>query len=408
MDHCGGCGQGCNVPNATASCAGGACLLDNCNPGYANCDGNAGNGCETNANTPADCGDAIASGAAVALLSDAWNKYCAAEDDDDHNVLCNRDIAGSSEQYEIKKIGGSGTLQSGDTVAIFSSAWDKYCAAESEDNHVMHCNRDIQGPWEKYIISKVTGSGPINAGDTVSFRSAEWNTYCSAEGSGGHQIHCNAGSVGASERFKLLLNAEPVSGGPGPGTICGDGLCAPGVENCGTCLSDCPCPNGKTCKNSDCATPELPSEPPPPLPNNLAGVVWLHHNVTKWPQTANLSSVTFKGDSICLKYNKSGVWPGVVINKEKNTIVNGNPWIFVYQNGTWYAATWEWLRVNQTCKSADSVAGDHIKQNPLQDFLPVPGATYYFMVSGLARNYPSIKNVKERSNVVKVVWPDGF
>ena len=66
--------------------------------------------------------------------------------------------------------------------------------------------------------------------------------------------------------------------------------------------------------------------------------------------------------------------------------LNGNPWIFVFQDGTWYAATWEWLRFGQTAKSMSSVAGDHIKKAPLQDFHPVSGHVYGFMVSGLARD----------------------
>jgi YD repeat-containing protein len=29
--------------------------------------------------------------------------------------------------------------------------------------------------------------------------------------------------------------------------VCGDGVCKPGAEDCGTCLSDCPCPPGQAC-----------------------------------------------------------------------------------------------------------------------------------------------------------------
>jgi len=190
-----------------------------------------------------------------------------------------------------------------------------------------------------------------------------------------------------------------------PQPICGDGKCAPGVEDCGKCPGDCPCPGGKSCQNNQCkdTQPTNPGNNAKSLPADFSGVVWLHKNVSGWSQTATLSSVTFNGGNICPNYNKSKVWPGVTI---EDTIVNGNPWVFVYQDNTWYAATWEWLRVNQTCKSASSVAGDHIKKNPLKNWLPVPGETYYFMVSGLARD-PNITNVEERSNPVKVVWPGG-
>ncbi len=45
--NCGACGKPCNaLPNATASCAAGNCVLGVCNKGYADCDGNPMNGCE--------------------------------------------------------------------------------------------------------------------------------------------------------------------------------------------------------------------------------------------------------------------------------------------------------------------------------------------------------------------------
>ena len=89
-----------------------------------------------------------------------------------------------------------------------------------------------------------------------------------------------------------------------------------------------------------------------------------------------------------------------------------NPWVFVWVadlghlGGTWYAATWEWMRPGQTCKNRLSVAGDHIKQSPFHPtsgWRPSSGEELYFMVSGLARS--SERNNSERSNVMRVVWP---
>ncbi|MBI5537560.1 MAG: hypothetical protein HY898_32860 [Deltaproteobacteria bacterium] len=48
--HCNSCSTVCNGTNGTATCTNGACGI-NCNPGYGNCDGNLGNGCETNINS---------------------------------------------------------------------------------------------------------------------------------------------------------------------------------------------------------------------------------------------------------------------------------------------------------------------------------------------------------------------
>ena len=48
-NNCGACGRACtSLPNASAMCAGGACTIGMCNANFANCDGQAMNGCEVN------------------------------------------------------------------------------------------------------------------------------------------------------------------------------------------------------------------------------------------------------------------------------------------------------------------------------------------------------------------------
>lgn len=144
-----------------------------------------------------------------------------------------------------------------------------------------------------------------------------------------------------------------------------------------------------------------PSPSPRTVPSDFSGVTWLHTDVSDWKQTAKLREVRVTSSRITLDYDKADVWPG----RKSDPVVNANPWIFVpKEDGSgWYAATWEWMKVGQTTKNRSSVAGDHIKKSPLNDFKPVAGATYGFMVSGLARD--STRNVKERSNVVMVKWP---
>jgi Cys-rich repeat protein len=44
--NCGACGNACRLPNATAACSMGRCTIGMCNPNYADCDGVASNGCE--------------------------------------------------------------------------------------------------------------------------------------------------------------------------------------------------------------------------------------------------------------------------------------------------------------------------------------------------------------------------
>jgi hypothetical protein len=55
--HCGSCGRACSLPNATATCAMGACAVATCAANFSNCDGNATNGCETDTRSAvAHCG----------------------------------------------------------------------------------------------------------------------------------------------------------------------------------------------------------------------------------------------------------------------------------------------------------------------------------------------------------------
>ncbi|MBI5518382.1 MAG: hypothetical protein HY909_31715 [Deltaproteobacteria bacterium] len=49
--HCGRCTNRCAFANAAATCAMGGCALGACNAGFGNCDGMAANGCETDTNS---------------------------------------------------------------------------------------------------------------------------------------------------------------------------------------------------------------------------------------------------------------------------------------------------------------------------------------------------------------------
>jgi hypothetical protein len=56
IDHCGMCGRRCMFANATASCRDGVCRLGACMPGFDNCDSMPGNGCEARIDTVDHCG----------------------------------------------------------------------------------------------------------------------------------------------------------------------------------------------------------------------------------------------------------------------------------------------------------------------------------------------------------------
>jgi hypothetical protein len=57
VNHCGACGTVCAPTNGTGSCTSGVCGVAACNSGYGNCNANPADGCETNTlTTLTDCG----------------------------------------------------------------------------------------------------------------------------------------------------------------------------------------------------------------------------------------------------------------------------------------------------------------------------------------------------------------
>jgi len=56
-NHCGFCNNKCNLAHAQSACSQSMCVVTQCDTGYANCDGNDANGCETNiSNDVGNCG----------------------------------------------------------------------------------------------------------------------------------------------------------------------------------------------------------------------------------------------------------------------------------------------------------------------------------------------------------------
>ncbi|MCC5843645.1 MAG: hypothetical protein JJU05_05275 [Verrucomicrobia bacterium] len=137
---------------------------------------------------------------------------------------------------------------------------------------------------------------------------------------------------------------------------------------------------------------------------SMSGVVWLDANVSGWPITTQLNA-RVSGGSILLPYDKASSWPTARTRASNGSPLVGNVWIFVNRGGTWYAATWDWMRPGQTAKSTSAVrgTGGHIRSAPLNNFTPRSGETYGFMVSTPARS--AERTINQRSNVSLVVWP---
>ena len=138
---------------------------------------------------------------------------------------------------------------------------------------------------------------------------------------------------------------------------------------------------------------------------DATGLKWLHADASNWKVSSTVTSVSVSSTQICINHTKAGGWP-------VRDGLEGNPWIVAQVNGTWYAATYEWLRPGQVCKGLGvpndypniaSALGPHIKVSPLNNWVPKSGETVYFFVSTFAR--AGVRSSDERSNIVKVIWP---
>jgi hypothetical protein len=75
--NCGSCGKACIIPNGVPSCVDSVCKVGSCNPGYADCNGIAKDGCETNIGTDVNnCGACKAPCAIGNATAKCQNKLC--------------------------------------------------------------------------------------------------------------------------------------------------------------------------------------------------------------------------------------------------------------------------------------------------------------------------------------------
>ena len=156
------------------------------------------------------------------------------------------------------------------------------------------------------------------------------------------------------------------------------------------------------------------------------GGVIFTQNISSWPETSRITSVSLSSNGICVDHTKVNVWketfrPGFA---NKDWTVQGSPWLFVPYNGTVYAKPYEHLRVGQKCKlghDQDTLKGviislvAHFKAihlqgqaqrnaiAPFQGWYPRPGDILGFLAS--TSNLKEATQ-EERSDIVWVRIPN--
>jgi hypothetical protein len=128
-------------------------------------------------------------------------------------------------------------------------------------------------------------------------------------------------------------------------------------------------------------------------------------DVQNWAVTSDLNASTTR-IMLNIPYSQANQWPAhPTVKARDGSPMNANAWILDNINGQWYAATFEYLKVNQQSKPLAVItgAGGHITQAPMTSFKGESGKQYAVMVSTFARN--GLRTINERSEIKFITWP---
>jgi hypothetical protein len=149
---------------------------------------------------------------------------------------------------------------------------------------------------------------------------------------------------------------------------------------------------------------------------DLSKVTYTHGpSIANWPITRTLTRVTqgeASPETVCTYFTRqgNGDWPPVDFfgeGAELGTYVEGNQWYFANIKGQWYGVPGEWFRPGVACKygqDASDIGKDSTQDEPMHSWVPKPGELVGYAVSTPARNYPGMKSLDERSQVVLIPW----
>lgn len=171
-NNCGACGQPCAFPGAEGTCAQGVCALLKCDEGFANCDGNDANGCEINAQVSVTncgaCGQACSFPGASALcvggvcqLNQCQEGFADCDGDPkngcESNLQASPDHCGTCEN-QCPEAGGTPSCQAG-KCGVSSCAEGK---GDCDDNASNGCETDLLNDAASCGTCGLT-CGPANA-----------------------------------------------------------------------------------------------------------------------------------------------------------------------------------------------------------------------------------------------------
>ncbi len=205
------------------------------------------------------------------------------------------------------------------------------------------------------------------------------------------------------------------------GTSCGDGECN-GDESDESCPEDCQVYDAaevELCMAALCGDALETCAAPPPIASDFSNVVWIHDNISHWPQTVTLEASKGPGDTINISNNGTtcgagdACWPNfnpsyVAPGDRLYNVFVGGVWIFVYRDEAWIAGLFDSIiRDQQVVWDHNLHPGSRWPGGLLSDFQPQPCERYGWMISTALPVLSTLYTVDERSNVSEFAWPAG-